>query len=363
MHVIDSLAAGGAERAAVNIANNLPAGNFRAFLAVTRASGPLAGIVAPQVQLLQLGRRRTLDLRAVIRLATFVRENRIAIVHAHSTSLFIAAAACLALPSVRLVWHDHFGRHEVVRRRPELYRIAGRRVNAVIAVSEALAEWARDELQIASEAVHYIPNFADPPPPCEGAPALPGRPGSRVVCVANLRPQKDHLTLVRAMAEVVRVVPSAHLLLAGGTGDSVYADQLRAEIVAQGVQTSVTVLGERDDVQAILAACDIGVLSSVSEGLPLALLEYGLAGLAVVSTRVGQCPDVLGNGQYGVLVNTGQPVELAQALVRLLTSREERGRLGERLQRHVASHFSTERVVDKVCMLYEGLFLGGEAMQ
>ena len=77
-------------------------------------------------------------------------------------------------------------------------------------------------------------------------------------------------------------------------------------------------MGPRNDVPAILRACRIGVLSSASEGLPLALLEYGKHGLAAVSTAVGQCPEVLDNGYAGVLVPASSPDQFSDAIVGLL---------------------------------------------
>ena len=150
---------------------------------------------------------------------------------------------------------------------------------------------------------------------------LPGRVGARIVCVANFRAQKDHLTLLQALALVVQQVSEAHLLLVGASSDQDYFDLVRKEISRLGLNQNVSLLGERQDVSAILLGADIGVLSSVSEGLPLALLEYGMARLATVATAVGQCPEVLDEGRAGILVPPGAPNQLGEALLSLLESR------------------------------------------
>ena len=147
---------------------------------------------------------------------------------------------------------------------------------------------------------------------------MPGKPGRRIVCVANFRPQKDHPNLLNAMAMVKDSVPDAHLLLAGEAADDDYKAGLAARIAELGLEGNVTWLGARRDVPAILAQCDVGVLSSRSEGLPLALLEYGAAGLATVATAVGESAEVLGSGASGVLVPPGCPEALANAIIRLL---------------------------------------------
>ena len=102
--------------------------------------------------------------------------------------------------------------------------------------------------------------------------SLPGRCGRRIVCVGNVRPEKDHVSLVRALALVVDEVPDAHLLIVGSDRNhSRYVKAVRDEISRHGLEKHVTLIGARDDVPRILHACDIGVLSSISEGLPLAL--------------------------------------------------------------------------------------------
>jgi glycosyltransferase involved in cell wall biosynthesis len=173
--------------------------------------------------------------------------------------------------------------------------------------------------------------------------------------VANLRPQKDHVTLLRAMRVVCAEMPSAHLLLVGGCQDEDHRRLLVRQISDQGLSGSVSLLGERTDVPAILRNCDVGVLSSTSEGLPLVLLEYGMAGLAVVSTDVGDCRQVLDHGAAGTLVPAGRPRELGEALLSLLRSCHERARVGELLRARVREHYSAESTIGKISKIYRAV--------
>jgi glycosyltransferase involved in cell wall biosynthesis len=191
-------------------------------------------------------------------------------------------------------------------------------------------------------------------------PALPGTPGKRVVCVANFRPQKDHLTLIRAFAIVVRRVPDVHLLLVGPTIDTQHLRAIRDEVASLGLAQNVTFLGQRTDVSAILRGCDIGVLSSTSEGLPLSLLEYGVAGLAAVATRVGQCSDVLDQGRAGSLVPPSSPVEAADAIVDLLSSPEKRLAFGAGLRERISNSYSAKSTMRQICAAYD-VVLGNPA--
>jgi glycosyltransferase involved in cell wall biosynthesis len=173
--------------------------------------------------------------------------------------------------------------------------------------------------------------------------------------VANLRPEKDHATLIHAMKQVCLFVPTATLLLAGNEPDQTHASRLRNLIHQHALDNHVFLLGSRPDVSALLRACDIGVLSSASEGMPLALLEYGIAGLPAVATAVGQMPEVLDEGRAGLLVCPRQPTPLAEALLKLLRSAELRSNLGAALSRRVQERYSAQSVLRQIIRIYETL--------
>jgi glycosyltransferase involved in cell wall biosynthesis len=356
LHITDTLEPGGMERVAVNLVNALPRDRFVPSLCTTRRGGPLSDLVAPDVARVDLARRRTLDVRALARLAGFIRSHHVGILHAHGSSLFTAIAASYLPPYPAVVWHDHCGFHETAPRSVSVYRAAVSRVSGVIAVNELLAKWARTELGVREDRVWYVPNFIPDERPAESvAPRLPGLPGTRVVCVANLRPQKSHVNLVRAFAHVAREFPQAHLLLVGREADRTCADLVRAEILARDLGSRVTMLGERADVAAILRQCDVGVLSSISEGFPLALVEYGQASLPVVATNVGQCAEVLDHGEAGTLVAAADPAALAAAIADVLRSPERGRRAGERLHERVRGRYGAGAVVEQISRVYDTL--------
>ncbi|MCP9496447.1 MAG: glycosyltransferase [Pyrinomonadaceae bacterium MAG19_C2-C3] len=361
MHLTDTLGAGGAERVAVQMVNFLPRELYRSFLCTTRWGGALAEMIASDVEQLHLSRQSRFDWRAVNNLARYVRHHRIQILHAHQTSLFIAVAASLLPPFPKVIWHDHFGRHDYDARPVWIYRQAAKRVGGVIAVNESLADWSRSRLAVPSNRVWYVPNFTTESQAANDdgeIPALPGQTGERIVCVANFRPQKDHLTLVRAMKRVVQEAPGAHLLLVGVEVDENYVEKIRREIAVHELGRNITLLGERRDVAEILKQCDIGVLSSVSEGLPLALIEYGMARLPAVATKVGQCGEVLDYGRAGMLVSHAAPEKLANSLLTLLRSPGRRQRLGEKFYRRVQEFYSPRSAMRKINKVYETVLSG-----
>jgi glycosyltransferase involved in cell wall biosynthesis len=355
MQLTDTLNLGGAERVAVNLANLLPRERYGSFLCTTRSEGPLEDNVAPHVKRLRLRRKHRFDGQAIRSLVSFIRANDIHILHAHVNSLFIATVAALFRPHPIVIWHDHYGNYAVKDRPAWLYRVAMKQTSGVIAVNRLLAQWSLDSLGVVPDRVWYIPNFVLEPRLNGKVIDLPGRAGSRIVCVANLRSQKDHFTLLRAMSHVVREMPAAHLLLVGAVADQSYLDRVQRQIAEAGLGQNVSLLGERQDVSSILQACDVGVLSSVSEGFPLSLIEYGTAKLPAVATSVGQCADVLDQGQAGLLVPSGAAEQMAESLLLLLRSSERRLALGEAFHQHVQRNYSAAAVIDQICKVYESV--------
>jgi glycosyltransferase involved in cell wall biosynthesis len=355
LHLLDTLETGGTEVTAVRLVNHLPRDRFAPWLATSRREGPLADRVRDDVGRLALARRGRFDLAAVRRLAAFLTASEVRLVHAHGPSLFLARAAVSVIPRAArpaVLWHVHAGRY--AREGGGLYGLATRGIEGAIAVSDPLAHWCRERLGLPPSRVWSVPNPVVPAQAGRGEPpGLPPREGPRIVCVASLRPEKGHLTLVRAVAQVAPAAAGATLLLVGAERDPVYAGAVRAEVEALGLGGRVAFLGLRQDVPAILAASDVGVLSSDSEGFPLALVEYGQAGLPTVATRVGQCGDLLGEGRCGLLVSPRHPAALAAALLRLLGDPAEAARLGARFLQSVEDRYGVGSVVGRMVEIYD----------
>src|SRR5690606_26606346 len=119
----------------------------------------------------------------------------------------------------------------------------------------------------------------------------------KIICVANLRPQKDHITLLKAF-EKIETKNKISLHLIGADPQTEYSKSILKLIDNSPANHKIFFYGAQSEINNFLQQADLAILSSRSEGLPLALLEYGLAGLPVICTNVGQCPEVLGlNGK------------------------------------------------------------------
>lgn len=357
IQLLGALEIGGLERIAVDLANHLPQDTYRSYVCTTRAEGPLHHDIAPHVGYMSMRRRSRFDVSVMMQFTALLQENHISIIHAHNSALFIASVASLLPPFPKVVWHCH-SIHEF----PTLpYFFMTRRAAAIVVVNDSIRQRIHRSLLYPEERIWYVPNFSTlfDHPSTQGEPrvTLPGTRGRRIVCVASLYPLKDQLNLVRAMPMVFSQVPDAHLILVGDDWPgSVYANIVREETRQLGLQNSVTFLGLRRDIAAILTACDVGVLSSISEGLPVVLLEYGLAGLGTVCTRVGQCAKVLDDGRAGILVPPGDPPAMASALISMLCDPSRRCTLGQRLRERVQSLYSLERALTELDAVYRAIY-------
>ena len=348
LQLIDSLTAGGAERMAVNLANELGANGYESFLCASREEGILKASLDREVAYLYLAKKSTLDLPALLKLYKFVKKHRVEIIHAHSSGFFWATLIKRLKPELRVIWHDHYGKSEQLKERKYgLLKKCSSSFAGIISVNELLKEWAENKLH--SPQVKFIRNFVVPASGQPSSTGLKGTPDGRIICLANLRPQKDHLNLLAAYKLVKQQQPSASLHLIGGGSDSGYTESLRAFAASNDLQ-HVYFYGAQTGVQHLLKEAAIGVLSSNSEGLPVALLEYGIGGLAVVCTDVGQCRQVVGN--RGKIVPPANSQLLAEALLAYLSNPEKAWEDAAAFKQHIEENYSFQAILPQLRELY-----------
>ncbi|GAA4244643.1 glycosyltransferase [Winogradskyella damuponensis] len=350
LQLIDSLEAGGAERMAVNLANVLVSEVDRSYLCATRAEGLLKGSLNARVGYLFLNRVRVLDFGALKRLLKFVKREQITVVHAHASSYFIAALLKLIYPKISVIWHDHYGNSEFLDQRPKMIlKLCSYIFKGIIAVNAQLANW--DTKHLLCKQVIFLPNFVVPYNTVSVT-KLKGEKGKRLLCMANLRPQKDHGTLLKALKIIVSQFSDWSLHCVGKDFDDAYAKRIMKLVKELELEPNVFFYGSCKDTEQIMSQVDIGVLSSKSEGLPLALLEYGQAGLAVVATDVGDCNLVISDVDSGTLVPPLDAEALAESIIVFIKNITLRQQTGTTLQAVVSQNFSKEASVSRLLALY-----------
>jgi glycosyltransferase involved in cell wall biosynthesis len=350
LQIIDSLHPGGAERMAVNIANGLVNKVTLSALCCGREEGLLKEQLDPKVNYLFANRKGKLGISGVFRTLKFIKRNQITHIHAHSTSIYTAWFFKLRNPKLKLIWHYHLGNTEILV--PEIVKLltfVSKKVNSTIVVNQSLLVWAR--AKHLGQNIYFLPNFASIYKQSKQHLHIPGSRLRRVVCLANLRPEKDQLLLIEVWKKIKIQFPDWDLLLVGKCFKDVYEAQIKTAIADNKLSKSIHLLGSRTDTATILEQSTIGVLSSQSEGLPLALLEYGLAGLPVVITDAGACKEIVGN--YGIVVPSNSPTDLKEALIKLMENPELRTQFGTGLRERVNSHYSEKSYMDKLLSIYQ----------
>lgn len=170
-----------------------------------------------------------------------------------------------------------------------------------------------------------------------------------IVCVARLVWFKGLDTLVSALALLLQQHPGVRVVVAG---DGPLHQQLAAQADSLGISNSFILSGERRDIPAILAAADIFVLPSVSEGLPISIMEAMASAKPVVATDVGGVAELVDHNITGLLVPPASPVALAQALERLVQDKPLRMRMGTAGQNRIDSEFSPHKMAQATAAIY-----------
>jgi glycosyltransferase involved in cell wall biosynthesis len=312
-----------------------------------------------------LGRRPGVDWRCSWRLAQWLRREKVDLLHAHQYApFFYGLVARLLSPRPAVLFTEHGRAHPDYPRRKRIVmnRLLLQRRDRVVAVGEAVRQALLRNEGLPPGRVRVIFNGIDLAPfRANGAdrPAVRRELGASaddlvVLQVARLHDLKDHPTAVRALAAAARRRPDIRLVLVGEGAERTAIESL---VRAEGLGDRVRLLGLRTDVARLLGGADVVLLTSISEGIPLTLIEAMAAGLPVVSTRVGGVPEVVDDGRTGLLAPPGDPAALAEHLVRLAEQpglREALGRSG----RERAAAFSEALMHERYRQLYEGMLRG-----
>ncbi|AUC84413.1 glycosyltransferase [Polaribacter sp. ALD11] len=350
IQIIDSLNTGGAEVLAVNIANSLSENGMNSHLCATRKEGSLIKNINASVGYLFLNRKKAIDIKALISLKKYIKVNNISIIHAHATSFFFAFCTKIIYWKLKIVWHDHYGKSDSLAKRPvTALKISSLFFNAIISVNADLKTWAKNNLFCKN--LFFLNNFAIFNN-FEEKTLLRGNNTKKIVHLAAFRAQKDHENLINAYASFLKRNSNWTLHLVGQINNTAYSKKIVLLIKELKLEKHIFVYGSCLDIKNILKQSDIAVLPSKSEGLPLALLEYGLAKLPVVVTNVGECAKVVENNKSGIVVTPNNNLELEEALHELANSEEKRILFGKQHYKNILEKYSKESFMNQLLKIY-----------
>ena len=349
----------GGQQQVLHLLEGLAARGLRAELAAPPDSALAGRARAAGFTVHPIRMRGEWDLPSAARLAAAVRRGGFGVVHLHTSrahGLGRVASLLVRMPGVVV------SRRVVFRVRGGLVRrfkyLCG--VDKYLAISYAV----RDVLiaaGVAGERVAVVHSGVDParfgPAPAADVRGEFGLPADALLLgvVGHLDVRKGQRDFLAAAARIAPDFSGARFLLVGDGGD---APALRDLAATLGIAERVIFAGFRTDVPAVLAALDVFVMPSHAEGLCTAAVEAMMAGLPVVATSAGGLPEVVEDGQTGLLVPPGAPEALAGAAAKLLADADLRRRLGERGRQRALERFSVGSMVDGTIAVYEAVAAG-----
>ena len=355
-HLIESDGPGGAETVVVQMATALQAAGARnvVFLPANGEGWLARQLEDTGVAIEYFHVDRPVSPACARSLHQAFRRHQIAIAHSHEFSMAVYGGWASWRHQIPHIITMHGRRYYADRLRRRLaLRAAVATSASTVAVSAPLARALSTDLFLPAGRVLTIPNGVRHVHAARVTLRDELRLGvddRLLVAVGNLYPVKGHVKLVDALALLADAHPTVHLAISG-RGE--LHDALVARAREHHLGRRVHLLGFRSDIAAILAAADIFVLPSLSEGLPLALLEAMFAGCPIVASDVGEVRAALAQGSAGVVVEPGNSRALAAALDGLLRNPQEARRLGVRAAAHARDEYELSRMVNRYVGLYE----------
>ena len=325
---------------------------------VAHPSGELRRRAAEGLELIPLAPRTEMDLGTAWQLSRVLRRLRPDIVHAHDAHAVAMAALALSLgspePRPRLVASRRVDFH---LKKNAFSRWKYRQVDCFLCASSMIQSMLvndgvpRERTAVVYEGIDVSHVAAAPPLNVHAEFWLPTH-APVIGNVAALVPHKGQRYLIDAAPLVIREIPDARFVIVGqGELESALQKQIRN----QRLERKVILAGFRPDVLSLHKGFDVFVMSSVTEGLGTSLLDAMASARPVVATRTGGIPEVVEEGETGLLVPPRNPQALAHAIVRLLRDEPLRQRMAAAGLARVSAHFSADRMVQQTLDVYARL--------
>jgi glycosyltransferase involved in cell wall biosynthesis len=246
---------------------------------------------------------------------------------------------------------DGFGADEATKQKPRRVwyrRVVLRTAKAVVAPSHNLRKLITGDWSLPRKLLSYIPNGVDTELYSPAGTLDDARAKIAIGTAGHLRLEKNQGALIRAFATASRQIGERSQLLISGEGAE--RSRLQKEIEQTGLTGSAHLLGHIDQMNAFYRRLDIFALSSLTEQMPVCILEAMASGLPIVSTRVGDIPEMVADENRPFLVSNDQ--DLASAMVTLAKDPELRKRIGEANRRRAVEHYALECMLKAYRALY-----------
>lgn len=363
-HVIHALNVGGAEVLVDQMVRRL-APDFRCLVAVLDEVGDIGDQLRQDgFRVEHLHRGPGIDRACARRLNDLVQQENVSLLHAHQYTPFFQAMLSRGLFGRTPVLFTEHGRHFPdlpSRKRSIVNRILLRKQDRMVGCGGAVQQALIDNEGLPKHRVELVYNGVDldelATAPTGARTAIRREFGLSddefvVIQVARLHQLKDHQTALRAIDHARRTCPHIRLLVAG---DGEERSSIEQSIDRLNLQDHVLLAGTRSDVPSLLAAADAFLLTSISEGIPLTVIEAMAAQLPVVATSVGGLPEMIEEGVSGFLRSAGDDIGLAECLTALASSPEQRNEVGLAGSITARKQFSLDVMLNQYHSIYNDM--------
>jgi glycosyltransferase involved in cell wall biosynthesis len=359
--VVRELGSGGIERDVAKLALGLDRSRFSCQVAAYQPEGVRAGeLRAAGIPILRLDVPSLKSARAVrtaIRFAGFLRRNRIKLVHAWDSSVVFAAPLARLL-RVPVIMSSVLGHRDLLDARSrKQFQSTDRLVDAIVVNCEAMRKHLVEDCSVPPGHIELCYNGVNTREfyPADAAKPEPVATASFVIgAVCVLRAEKNLQLLQEAFARIAPLAPNSKLLLVGSGPE---LSKLQANSRRLGIENNCLFLPAVPAVAPFLRAIDVFVSCSVSEAFSNSILEAMACGCCVVGSRVGGTPELIADGERGLLFESGNVDELAAKLTMLIKDGSLRKRLAEEAAAFASNSLNMERNVQCMSGIYETMLL------
>ncbi len=356
----------GAEQVILELAKSLQRSGHTPIIGVVENSDPLYRELADAATRAGLPNvifkcRRRFDLATIASIRKFVKQKNVAVVHSHGYKADFYAFFSTLFSKAKTISTCHPWLECETSHKAKLYtsfdKYLLKRFSKIVAISPEINE----ELTlsgISQNKIRIIENGID----CsrfgdfeygEIRRSLGISDGATIIgTIGRLSPEKGHLILLKAAKSLVKAGANINFII---VGDGESREQLENFCLDNELQQHIHFTGVRNDIPELLAVFDIFVLPSLTEGLPMALLEAMAAGKPVIASATGSIPTVIEDGKSGILVPAGNVSALENGLIKLLFDLPSAQQMGQHAGQRIRNRYSSARMADEYMTIYEQL--------
>lgn len=363
IYVALSLDIGGLERIIVDLVKKLDKNKFKPIVCCLCKKGVLANEIEKfGIDVIELEKKRGIDYYATIKLARILREKRIQIIHSHNINAHIHSFLAAKIANTPIIITTKHGAGLPFKN--SLSKMLWTKsinlfTDRIVTVSEDIKNILLNDGNINPNKITTIINGIN----IENySREIDTRKKKREIGisdedliignVARLSREKGHNILLEAFSIVLKEVSNARLVL---VGDGPLRKNLEDKAKELGIINKINFLGFRHDINELLKIFDVFVLPSITEGISLALLEAMSAGLPIVATNVGGNPEIVIDGQTGLLVPPNDPYSMSKAILKVMDDKNFAKQMGLAGKALAQKQFSIEAMVSQYEQLYQNI--------